>query len=71
MNSFGENFRITIFGASHAPVIGITIEGVPAGLQLDPADFTEDILRRKSGRKGTTPRIEKDIPCLLYTSRCV
>jgi len=64
MNSFGENFRITIFGASHAPVIGITIEGVPAGLQLDPADFTEDILRRKSGRKGTTPRIEKDIPII-------
>jgi chorismate synthase len=45
-------------------VIGITIEGVPAGLQLDPADFTEDILRRKSGRKGTTPRIEKDIPII-------
>ena len=64
MNSLGENFRITIFGASHAPVIGITIEGVPAGLQLDPADFTEDILRRKSGRKGTTPRIEKDIPII-------
>ncbi len=64
MNSFGENFRITIFGASHAPVIGITIEGVPTGLQLDPADFTEDILRRKSGRKGTTPRIEEDIPII-------
>ena len=64
MNSFGEKFRITIFGASHAPVIGITIEGVPVGLPLDPNDFTEDILRRKSGRKGTTPRIEEDIPII-------
>jgi chorismate synthase len=64
MNSFGENFRITIFGASHAPVVGITIDGVPAGLPLDPTDFTEDILRRKSGRKGTTQRIEEDIPII-------
>ena len=64
MNSFGENFRITIFGASHALEIGITIEGVPAGLPIDPTDFTEDILRRKSGRKGTSSRIEEDIPII-------
>jgi len=64
MNSFGENFRITIFGASHAPVVGITIEGIPAGLPLNPTDFTQDILSRKSGRKGTTQRIEEDIPII-------
>lgn len=64
MNTFGEIFRISIFGASHAPEIGITLEGVPAGLELNPADFTEDILRRKSGRKGTTPRIEEDVPII-------
>lgn len=64
MNSFGNAFRISIFGASHAPKVGVTIEGVPAGIALAPADFLQDIMRRKSGALGTTSRIEEDIPTL-------
>jgi len=64
MNTFGDKFQVQIFGASHAPVIGITISGVPAGIPLDSADFTQDILRRKSGAKGTTSRIEDDVPVI-------
>ncbi len=64
MNQFGENFKVTIFGASHAPKMGVTIEGVPSGIPLAPADFLRDIMRRKSGAKGTTSRIEDDIPTL-------
>ena len=30
-SSYGENIRITIFGQSHAPAIGVTVEGLPAG----------------------------------------
>ena len=62
MDTFGQHFILDIFGASHAPNVGVTLRGVPAELPLEPDDFTADILRRKSGAKGTTPRIEADLP---------
>ena len=60
MNTFGRKFRVSIFGESHGELIGVVLDGVPAGLELSAEDFTQDILRRKSGAKGTTPRIEAD-----------
>ena len=65
MNSFGRLFRISIFGESHGPLVGISIDGCPAGIPLQPADFTADIERRKAGAKGTTPRKEEDLPRLM------
>ncbi len=65
MNTFGRKFRVSIFGESHGEAIGVVLDGVQPGLPLDIEDFTSDILRRKSGPKGTTPRIEADIPELL------
>ncbi|MBE0639577.1 MAG: chorismate synthase [Bacteroidales bacterium] len=62
MNSFGRLFRISIFGESHGKFIGVTIDGCPAGLQVSEEDFLEDLNRRKSGAKGTTPRTEADEP---------
>jgi chorismate synthase len=69
MNSFGRIFRITIFGESHGQAIGVSIDGVPAGLQLSIDDFAADLNRRKAGAKGTTPRKEDDIPEIV--SGCV
>ena len=60
MNTFGRKFRVSIFGESHGELIGVVLDGVPAGLELSEQDFEADILRRKSGAKGTTPRIEAD-----------
>jgi chorismate synthase len=63
MNTFGRHFRLSIFGESHGPLVGITIDGCPAGIPLDAADFQEDMERRKGGmQKGTTPRKEDDMP---------
>lgn len=63
MNSFGRIFRVNIFGESHGPAVGITLDGVPPGLPLSADDFKEDLLRRQGGnRTGTTPRKEKDEP---------
>ena len=63
MNSFGRLFRLHIFGESHGPCVGITVDGCPAGLPLTAEDFVTDIERRKGGiQKGTTPRKEDDIP---------
>ena len=65
MNTFGRRYRVSIFGESHGEMIGVTLDGVPAGLELSEQDFAADILRRKSGAKGTTPRIEADQPIIV------
>ena len=65
MNTFGRKFRVSIFGESHGEFIGVVMDGVPAGLELSEQDFEQDILRRKSGAKGTTPRIEEDRPMIV------
>ena len=61
MNSFGTKYRISIFGESHGKSVGVLIDGCPSGIALTEKDFTVDLLKRKSGAKGTTPRIEGDI----------
>ncbi len=65
MNSFGRIFRISILGESHGPAVGVVIDGCPAGIPLAPGDFEDDLGRRKSGAKGTTPRTEEDLPSLV------
>lgn len=65
MNSFGRIFRVHIFGESHGPAVGVTIDGCPAGIPLSAEDFEKDIERRKAGATGTTPRKEDDIPEIL------
>jgi len=65
MNQFGNKFRLSIWGESHGPQIGILLDGVPAGIPLAISDFEEDLARRRSGGLGTTPRREADMPQLL------
>jgi len=65
MNSFGIIFRVSVFGESHGPAVGIVIDGCPPGIPLTPGDFIPDLTRRQSGSKGTTKRQEPDIPEIL------
>ena len=62
MNSYGTKFRLSIFGESHGPLIGVVLDGVPAGMPLSREDFLADLDRRRSGAKGSTPRKESDLP---------
>ncbi|MGM0529723.1 MAG: chorismate synthase [Bacteroidota bacterium] len=62
MNVFGNIFRISIFGESHGNLIGITLDGCPAGININSEEFNTDLSRRKSGKIGTTPRKELDHP---------
>jgi len=65
MNSFGVIFRVTIFGESHGPAIGVVIDGCPPGIPVTPDDFINDLKRRQSGSRGTTKRREPDLPEIL------
>ena len=64
MNSFGRIFRLEIFGESHGDGCGVLLDGVPPGIPISVEDFLPDLKRRQAGAKGTTPRVEKDIPHL-------
>ena len=52
-NSFGTLFRFTIFGQSHAPAIGVTIEGLPAGFVPDMEKLQAFLDRRAPVRLRT------------------
>lgn len=65
-SSYGDNIRITIFGQSHAPAIGVTIQGLPAGFAIDRAALQAFLDRRAPGRDATsTARREADAPEFL------
>jgi chorismate synthase len=65
MNSFGVVFRVSIFGESHGPAIGVIIDGCPPGIPVNSDDFMADLRRRQSGSTGTTKRHEPDLPEIL------
>jgi chorismate synthase len=65
MNSFGRLFQINIYGESHGAGVGVVIDGCPPGIPLELADFETDLARRRSGKPGTTARLEADQPQLL------
>ena len=60
-NSYGTLFRITTFGESHGPAIGVILDGCPAGLDIDETFIQSELTRRKPGQsKITTQRKEDD-----------
>ncbi len=60
-NSYGELFRVTTFGESHGPAIGLVLDGVPAGLTLDLAAIQRELDRRRPGQSQiSTQRNESD-----------
>ncbi len=60
-NSYGTLFKISTFGESHGPAIGVVIDGCPAGLDIDESFIQCELERRKPGQsKITTQRKEDD-----------
>ena len=61
MNSYGTIFKISTFGESHGPAIGVVIDGCPAGLEIDEPFIQSELNRRRPGQsKITTQRKEDD-----------
>lgn len=60
-NSFGNLLKITTWGESHGPAVGVVIDGCPAGLKISEKDIQKELDRRKPGQsKYTTARKEED-----------
>lgn len=65
-NAFGKLFRITTFGESHGPAIGVVIDGCPPGLEIDMDFLQLQLRRRRPGQSRiTSQRKEEDIPEIL------
>ena len=60
-SSFGKIFKISTFGESHGPAIGVNIEGLPAGVQINLENIQFELGRRRPGQSRiTTQRKEAD-----------
>ena len=65
-SSFGKIFRLTTWGESHGPALGVVIEGCPAGIPLAVEEIQHQLDRRRVGQsKVTTPRGEMDKATIL------
>lgn len=63
ISQYGDNLKLAIFGSSHGPEIGMTLEGIPAGLPVDMEKLQSFLNRRASGKNAwSTARQEADIP---------
>lgn len=62
-SNFGERIKISIFGQSHSEAIGVVIDGLPAGEEIDLEKVQAFMKRRAPGQhKYSTTRKEGDIP---------
>ena len=65
-STYGNNLKLTIFGQSHGPAIGMTLDGIPAGLPVDMDKLQAFLARRAPGQNDyATPRKEADKPEFL------
>lgn len=65
-STYGENLKLTIFGQSHGAAIGMTLDGIPAGLPVDFDELQAFLNRRAPGQNNwSTPRKEGDRPEFL------
>lgn len=65
-STYGENLKLSIFGQSHGAAIGMTLDGIPAGLPVDPEVLQGFLNRRAPGQNDfSTPRKEEDRPEFL------
>lgn len=65
-STYGENLKLSIFGQSHGPAIGMTLDGIPAGQPVDFLQLQQFLNRRAPGQNDwSTPRKEADTPEFL------
>ncbi len=65
-STYGENLKLSIFGQSHGAAIGMTLDGIPAGLPVDEEKLQSFLSRRTPGGKAyATTRKEADCPEFL------
>jgi chorismate synthase len=66
VNTWGHKIKLSIFGESHGPAVGIVIGGLPAGIEIDDEGIAREMKRRAPGGKAyATARREADVPRII------
>ena len=73
----GDQLKVTLFGESHGKCIGALVEGIPPGTEIDLQSLSDDLARRRPGRKGMSARLEPEStsmigssPVIIVCARC-
>ncbi|MEG1500917.1 MAG: chorismate synthase [Clostridiales bacterium] len=64
-SEYGKILKVSLFGQSHGPAIGVNIDGLPAGEAIDMEELNRFLARRRPGQALTTARREGDQPIFL------
>jgi len=65
-SQYGNKLKISIFGQSHSPAVGVVIDGLPAGEKINMEELQEFLTRRSPSHcELSTARQESDIPEIL------
>jgi chorismate synthase len=65
-SQYGKKLRVSIFGQSHSPAIGVSVDGLPAGIKIDTDELQAFLKRRAPGQSDvSTARTEDDMPEIL------
>jgi chorismate synthase len=65
-SQYGKKLRVSIFGQSHSPAIGVSVDGLPAGIKIDTDELRAFLKRRAPGQSDvSTARTENDVPEIL------
>ena len=65
-STYGEHLKLSVFGQSHGPAVGMTLDGIPAGLPVDAEKLQRFLNQRAPGQNAlATPRKEPDVPEFL------
>ena len=65
-SNYGECLKLSVFGQSHGPAVGMTLDGIPAGLPVDMEILQKFLDRRAPGRNSlSSQRKESDVPEFL------
>lgn len=59
-NTFGQSVSLTVFGESHGEAVGVVIDGLTAGIEVNEENIKIALEKRRPNLKTDTPRVEKD-----------
>ena len=60
-NTIGSNVQLTVFGESHGPVVGVVLDGLAPGVEVDESFIADRLSRRRPSGATDTARVEKDV----------
>ncbi|MBL4889882.1 MAG: chorismate synthase, partial [Candidatus Lindowbacteria bacterium] len=66
-NTYGEIFRISSFGESHGPAVGVVVDGVPGGIEISESEINQELARRRPGQSHLVSQRKEPDECEILS----